>query len=113
MILVTLSTMGWCIYTVLIKRSRPNMAASRRLPGAGISALPMIVFVTPDIGETIARMTMVQMGSGFLRRGLRHLPCDLAWNYALGQMESSLAGMFLYVQPLVAAVGGILLLNER
>jgi drug/metabolite transporter (DMT)-like permease len=35
-----------------------------------------------------------------------------AWNYALGHMESSIAGVFLYVQPVVAAAGGILLLGE-
>ena len=36
-----------------------------------------------------------------------------AWNYALGHMESSIAGVFLYVQPIVAAIGGILLLGEQ
>jgi len=36
-----------------------------------------------------------------------------AWNYALGQMESAIAGVFLYVQPVVAAIGGILLFGER
>jgi drug/metabolite transporter (DMT)-like permease len=35
------------------------------------------------------------------------------WNYALEHMKSSIVGMFLYVQPVVAAVGGILLLGER
>ena len=27
-----------------------------------------------------------------------------AWNYALGSMDSSIAGVFLYVQPVVAAL---------
>ena len=36
-----------------------------------------------------------------------------AWNYALGHMESSVAGIFLYVQPVVAAAGGILILGEQ
>ena len=36
-----------------------------------------------------------------------------AWNYALGTMDSSIAGVFLYVQPVVAAIGGILLLGEH
>jgi drug/metabolite transporter (DMT)-like permease len=36
-----------------------------------------------------------------------------AWNYALGAMDSSIAGVFLYVQPVVAAAGGILLLGEH
>ena len=36
-----------------------------------------------------------------------------AWNYALGHMESAIAGIFLYVQPVVAAIGGIALLDER
>ena len=35
-----------------------------------------------------------------------------AWNHAVGQMESSIAGIFLYVQPVVAAIGGIVLLGE-
>jgi drug/metabolite transporter (DMT)-like permease len=36
-----------------------------------------------------------------------------AWNFALGHMESSIAGIFLYVQPVVAAIGGIMLLDEQ
>jgi drug/metabolite transporter (DMT)-like permease len=114
LILVTLSTMGWGIYTVLIK---PVSAKYGSFPVAclalGISALPMIVFVTPDIGETLARMTLVQWAAVFFVVVFATFLATSAWNYALGQMESSLAGMFLYVQPLVAAVGGILLLNER
>jgi drug/metabolite transporter (DMT)-like permease len=36
-----------------------------------------------------------------------------AWNYALGHMQSSLAGIFLYMQPIVATLGGMILLGER
>ncbi|MFN0193903.1 MAG: DMT family transporter [Aestuariivirga sp.] len=112
-VLVTLSTMGWGIYTVVI---RPVSAKYGAFPVAclalGISALPIFVFVTPDVPEMLGRLTLMQwLASAFLAIFATILSTS-AWNYALGHMKSAIAGMFLYVQPLVAACGGFLLLGE-
>ncbi len=53
------------------------------------------------------------MGHGRLSDIFATVLATGAWNVALGHMESSRAGMFLYVQPVVAAAGGILLLREE
>ena len=114
LVLVTLSTMGWGIYTVMI---RPASIKYGALPVAclamAISALPMPLFVSMDFPQTLASMNMTAwLAVGFVVVFGTFLATS-AWNYALGQMESSIAGVFLYVQPVVAAIGGIMLLGER
>lgn len=114
LVLVTLSTMGWGIYTVVIRPASKKYGA---LPVAclamAISALPMPVFVGLDFPATLASMNMTAWAAvGFVVVFGTFLATS-AWNYALGTMDSSIAGVFLYVQPVVAAIGGILLLGER
>ena len=114
LMLVTLSTMGWGIYTVVI---RPVSQKYGALPVAclamAISALPMPLFAGADFPATLASMDATAwMAVGFVVVFGTFLATS-AWNYALGQMESSIAGVYLYVQPVVAALGGILLLGER
>lgn len=113
LVLVTLSTLGWGIYTVVI---RPASQRYGPLPVAclamAVSALPMPFFVGADFPETLASMDRTSwMAVGFVVVFGTFLATS-AWNFALGHMESSIAGVFLYVQPVVAAVGGILLLGE-
>jgi drug/metabolite transporter (DMT)-like permease len=106
--------MGWGIYTVVI---RPVSQKYGALPVAclamAISALPMPLFAGADFPATLARMDATAwMAVGFVVVFGTFLATS-AWNYALGHMESSIAGVFLYVQPVVAALGGMLLLGER
>ncbi|MFN4142455.1 DMT family transporter [Aestuariivirga sp.] len=113
LVLVTLSTMGWGIYTVVI---RPASRKYGALPVASlamaISALPMPFFVDTSFPSTLASMNATAwMAVGFVVVFGTFLATS-AWNYALGHMESSIAGVFLYVQPVVAAIGGVLLLGE-
>ena len=110
---MTLSTMGWGIYTVVI---RPASMKYGALPVAclamAISALPMPLFTGLDFPATVAAMGTAEWAAvGFVVVFGTFLATS-AWNYALGQMESSIAGVFLYVQPVVAAIGGILILGE-
>lgn len=114
LVLVTLSTMGWGIYTVVI---RPASIKYGPLPVAclamAISALPMPFFVSLDFPQVLASMNVTAwVAVGFVVVFGTFLATS-AWNYALGTMDSSIAGIFLYVQPVVAAIGGILLLGER
>ncbi len=113
LVLVTLSTMGWGLYTVLIRPvSREYGSIQIASLSLGISAFPMLLFLTPEFPQTLQSMNSVQwLTISFVVIFCTFL-ATVAWNYALGHMESSLAGMFLYVQPLVAAVGGIMLLGE-
>ena len=113
LVLVTLSTLGWGIYTVVI---RPASHRYGPVPVAclamAISALPMPFFVGADFPATLAAMDRTAwLAVGFVVVFGTFLATS-AWNFALGHMESSIAGIFLYVQPVVAAVGGILLLGE-
>jgi drug/metabolite transporter (DMT)-like permease len=114
LMLVTLSTMGWGIYTVVI---RPVAKRYGAVPVAclamALSALPMPLFVGAEFPETLAAMDQTAwLAVGFVVIFGTFLATS-AWNYALGHMESSIAGVFLYVQPVVAALGGILLLGEN
>ncbi len=114
LVLVTLSTMGWGIYTVVI---RPATRKYGALPvsclAMAITALPMPLFVTSGFPQTLAAMNLTSWAAvGFVVVFGTFL-ATAAWNYALGTMDSSIAGVFLYVQPVVAAIGGILILGEH
>ena len=113
LVLVTLSTMGWGIYTVVIRpASRKYGSLQVACLAMAISALPMPLFVGVSFPATLASMGTVEwLAVGFVVVFGTFLATS-AWNYALGHMESSIAGVFLYVQPVVAAIGGILLLGE-
>ena len=114
LVLVTLSTMGWGIYTVVIRPASKKYGALQvACLAMAISALPMPLFVGASFPATLASMGSVEWAAvGFVVVFGTFLATS-AWNYALGQMESSIAGVFLYVQPVVAAIGGILLLGEQ
>jgi drug/metabolite transporter (DMT)-like permease len=113
-VLVTLSTMGWGIYTVVIRpASRKYGSLQVACLAMAISALPVPIFVSPDFPQIVAGMGATEwLAVGFVVVFGTFL-ATAAWNHALGHMESSTAGIFLYVQPVVAAIGGILLLGER
>lgn len=112
-ILVTLSTMGWGIYTVVIRpASRKYGSLQVACLAMAMAAVPMPLFVTADFPEALASMGATSwLAVGFVVVFGTFL-ATAAWNFALGHMESSIAGIFLYVQPVVAAIGGILLLGE-
>ncbi|MBM3519720.1 MAG: DMT family transporter [Alphaproteobacteria bacterium] len=112
--LVTISTMGWGIYTVVI---RPVSGRYGSFPvtcvALAISALPMPFFVGGEFPAIIGGMGLAEwLAVAFVVMPATFL-ATTAWNYALGHMESLLAGVFLYVQPVVAAIGGILILGEK
>jgi drug/metabolite transporter (DMT)-like permease len=112
-VLVTLSTMGWAIYTTLI---RPVTNKHGALPIACLaiaaSGMPTLLFLNRKVVLEIAGLNTTQwLAVGFLSI-IGTVLATVAWNYALGKMDNAKAGMFLYVQPLVAAVGGIALLGE-
>lgn len=113
LLLVTLSTMGWGIYTVVIRpASRKYGSLQVACLAMAISALPMPLFTSFEFPQIIASMSATSwLAVGFVVVFGTFL-ATAAWNYALGHMESSIAGIFLYVQPVVAAIGGILILNE-
>ena len=114
LILVTLSTMGWGIYTVVI---RPVSNKYGAVPVAclsmALSALPMPLFVPMDFPQTLASMPLAGWAAVVFVVVFGTFLATSAWNYALGTMDSSIAGVFLYVSPVVAAIGGVLLLGER
>jgi O-acetylserine/cysteine efflux transporter len=114
LILVTLSTMGWGIYTVVIRpASRKYGSLQVACLAMAIAALPMPLFTGPEFFTILPQLgTTEWIAVGFVVVFGTFLATS-AWNYALGHMESSIAGVFLYVQPVVAAIGGILLLREE
>ena len=114
LLLVTLSTMGWGIYTVVIRPVSAKYGAFQvACLAMGISALPMIFFVPLNFGDVVMGLGLTQWIAVIFVVVFGTFLATSAWNYALGHMESSVAGVFLYVQPVVAGIGGILLLNEK
>ncbi len=113
-LLVMASTMGWAIYTILIRPvSQANGAFATACLALAISAMPTVALVSPKVAAEVLTLTAGQWGTVAFLSIFATVLATGAWNVALGHMESSRAGMFLYVQPVVAAAGGILLLREE
>ncbi|MBL8791353.1 MAG: DMT family transporter [Rhizobiales bacterium] len=113
-ILVMISTMGWAVYTILIRPvAQANGAFATACLALAISAMPTVALLSPGVAGEIATLSLAQWGTVAFLSIFATVLATGAWNVALGHMESSRAGMFLYAQPLVAAAGGILLLREE
>ncbi len=113
-ILVTISTMGWAIYTILIRPvSQKHGAFATACLALAVSAMPTVLLASPQAMAEIASLNLTQWGTVAFLSVFATVLATGAWNVALGHMESAKAGMFLYVQPVVAAIGGILLLGEE
>ena len=112
-ILVTFGTMGWGIYTVLVRPVSAKYGSTQiACLTLGLSAFPVLLFVSPEFPHTLQQLHSMQWLTIVFIVIFCTFLGTIAWNFALGHMSSSLAGMFLYIQPLVAAVGGIVLLGE-
>jgi drug/metabolite transporter (DMT)-like permease len=113
-ILVTISTVGWAIYTILIRPvSQKHGAFATACLALAVSAMPTVFMASPQAMAEIASLNLAQWGTVAFLSIFATVLATGAWNVALGHMESAKAGMFLYVQPVVAAIGGILLLGEE
>jgi drug/metabolite transporter (DMT)-like permease len=112
-VMVTLSTLGWGIYTVAIKPVATRYG-SMQITGLtlGLSAFPMLIFISPQLVETAIVMTPFQWGVLATVVIVCTILSTLAWNFAVGHMPGSIAGVFLYMQPIIGAVTGVLLLGE-
>jgi len=113
-ILVTISTMGWAIYTIAIKPvAREHGPFATACLALVISAVPTVFLVSPKVTSEIMTLSPFQWGTVAFLSIFATVLATGAWNVALGHMSSARAGMFLYAQPIVAALGGILLLHEE
>jgi drug/metabolite transporter (DMT)-like permease len=113
-ILVALSTVGWAVYTITIRPVSAKCGAfATACLALSVSAFPMLVFASPQLIAETQQLTAMHWGAVAFLAVFATVLSTGAWNMALGHMDSSMAGMFLYVQPIVAALGGIFLLGEE
>jgi drug/metabolite transporter (DMT)-like permease len=113
LILIAISAMGWGIYTVLIRPLLPKYGSFQlSCLTLAIAAFPMLVFASPEVIAAVPVMTASQIGAmAFLTVPATFLAI-IAWNHGALRMGNATAGMFLYIQPIVAAFGGMLILGE-
>ena len=113
-LLVAASAMGWGIYTVVLRPvAQAYGAFIATCLTLGISALPAFLFVTPEFPAAIAAMSLKQWSVIWSMVLLATFGATAAWNYGSVRLESSLAGTFLYGQPVIAGIAGVTLLGER
>jgi drug/metabolite transporter (DMT)-like permease len=113
MLLVIMSTMGWGIYTVMIRPVAQKYGSfEMSCLTLAVSALPMVIFVRPGIESEVAFLSTFQWAALAFLIIFGTFLAVILWNYGISRIESSVAGMCLYAQPVVAAMGGVLLLGE-
>jgi drug/metabolite transporter (DMT)-like permease len=111
--LVTTSTLGWAIYTTLIRPvTRKHGAVPIACLSIAMTGAPTLGFASPQVFAEIQNLNTMQWLAVAYLSVFATVFAICAWNYALGKMDNTKAGMFLYVQPIVAAAGGIFLLGE-
>ena len=112
--LVIASTMGWGIYTVVLRPMTQKYGAPYvSCLSLAISAVPMFIFIRPDLGDTVSGMTLGQWSAmGFLIV-VGTFAAVIFWNYGIAIVGSARGALLLYVQPVVAAAGGMLFLGEE
>jgi drug/metabolite transporter (DMT)-like permease len=113
-ILVAVSTLGWAIYTTLIRPvSNAHGAVVTACLAVAVVALPTPVLMTATT------LSEVHSLSGYQWLAVAHVSIvattmtTIAWNAGLKHMSNSSAGLFLYLQPLIGAAGGYFLLSEN
>jgi drug/metabolite transporter (DMT)-like permease len=112
-ILIVLSSVGWAIYTLVV---RPVAERHGGLPTAflavALSAAPTLAFISPHVMTDIQSFGPAQWLAAAYVAFFSTIVAVASWTVALPHVTSSQAAMFLYLQPLVAAVGGIMILGE-
>jgi drug/metabolite transporter (DMT)-like permease len=110
---IVISSIGWAVYTLLVRplaQSHGGLYIS--LLAIVLSTLPTLVFMSPSLFHEMQSFQAPQwLAMGYVSI-LSTIVAVTCWTVALPHVKSANAAMFLYLQPVVSAVGGMLLLNE-
>jgi drug/metabolite transporter (DMT)-like permease len=111
--LVAISTIGWGIYTVVLRPvARKYGSLQISCLSLAVSALPMAGFMSEELFRVLPALSLFQWAALAFLVVFGTFLAVIAWNHGAGLIGSARAGLFLYLQPLVAAAGGHLLLDE-
>lgn len=111
--LITMSTMGWGIYTVVIRPLAQKYGSFEiSCLTLAISAIPMVIFIRPGIDSEIASLSTIEWATLAFLIIFGTFLAVIFWTYGISRADRSFAGTWLYVQPIVAAMGGVLVLGE-
>jgi drug/metabolite transporter (DMT)-like permease len=113
LLLVTASTMGWGLYTVLIAplAQRYGSFGVSQLSLA-VSAVPTVAFIGGGFAERAIALPGPAWASIIFLSVFATVVAVALWNYGVAHMPKAVAGLFLYAQPLVATAAGWALLGE-
>lgn len=111
--LMLLSAVAWAFYSV------PGKAIFQRygsLPMTGMSTIiatvPMLALASQSTLEALHSMTLPQwLEVAFLAAGSTFIAL-LTWTYASEKLPAATTGAFLYLIPVIAVLGGVLMLGE-
>jgi drug/metabolite transporter (DMT)-like permease len=110
---IVASSVGWAIYTLLV---RPIATKHGGLPIAllavAIASLPTLLFTSATVVRELQSFSLAAWGASAYVAVLSTITAVVCWTVALPHVKSSQAAMFLYLQPLIATLGGVLLLGE-
>ncbi|MFO1090002.1 MAG: DMT family transporter [Hyphomicrobiales bacterium] len=111
--LVTASTMGWGFYTVVIApvaARRGSLEVS--LLSLVVSAVPAVAFMREGFFHRAAALGVEGILAVVFLAIFGSVLAVVFWNYGVAHMKKAVAGLFLYAQPLVAALAGWWVLGE-
>ncbi len=101
------------LYTSVIRNTAPRLGAV----GSTVSAitagsLPLVFFIGPELMQVVSTMS----SDLFWALMFLSLGCTVygfvMWGYVLKRVEASTAAMFIYLVPLIAALGSYFMLDE-
>lgn len=113
LLLVTASTMGWGLYTVLIAPLAQRYGSfGVSQASLAVSAVPTVAFMGGGFGERALALPGEAWASVLFLAVFATVVAVALWNYGVAHMPKAVAGLFLYAQPLVATAAGWALLGE-
>ncbi|MCB2212871.1 DMT family transporter [bacterium] len=101
------------LYTSVIRNTAPKLGAvGATVSAITVGSLPLVFFIGPELLQVVSTMSSELFWSlMFLSLGCT-VYGFVMWGYVLKRVEASTAGMFIYLVPLIAALGSYFMLDE-
>jgi len=115
-VLTLVAALSWAFYSLIMRRLLPHYSAifiTRKIFFYGLlTIIPCFIFHPFDIELSTLMKPVVLFNLIFLGT-IASLVCYLVWNMVLHKLGTVCASNYIYLNPMVALVGSVLLLGEN
>lgn len=115
-VLALMAALMWAFYQILMKRAfalYPATMITRKVFGYGLLTIAIYAFFAGSFRFPAEVLTQPDVVGNLLFLGIvASCICYLAWNVVIGKIGSVASANYIYLQPLIAAALGAMILGE-